>query len=334
MSLDPLLLDVLACPVDKGPLLWFEDEDVLYNPRLQEELRGGRRRPVMLVDEAVDVGDAEHERLMAKAEKDKVRATGPGRGVSEPGATSTRSGCGRPPPPCPSSSPAALERRRRRCSARGRRPRPRRRRAVVAFGLGTGALAAEAAAAARRPRPAVPFWVGAATRVPGVRRAGHAWCFAVVVSGGDRRDAGRGGASAAARGAGGGVGGDGGRRAGRAGRGRGFPWCPMPAAGRAAAARRSGRRPCRCSCALCRAGPRCRRPPRRRWPRRPRRWRAGATRTLATGGPAAELARRIGRTIPLVYGPRGVAAVAAQWWKACVNLNAKAPAFAAALPAL
>ena len=44
MSLDPLLLDVLACPVDKGPLLWFEDEDVLYNPRLQQELRRGRRR--------------------------------------------------------------------------------------------------------------------------------------------------------------------------------------------------------------------------------------------------------------------------------------------------
>ena len=29
MSLDPLLLDVLACPDDKGPLLWFEDEDIL-----------------------------------------------------------------------------------------------------------------------------------------------------------------------------------------------------------------------------------------------------------------------------------------------------------------
>ena len=36
MSLDPLLLDVLACPVDKGPLLWFADEDVLYNPRLKK----------------------------------------------------------------------------------------------------------------------------------------------------------------------------------------------------------------------------------------------------------------------------------------------------------
>ncbi len=46
------------------------------------------------------------------------------------------------------------------------------------------------------------------------------------------------------------------------------------------------------------------------------------------------LARRLGRTIPLVYGADGVAAVAAQWWKAGVNLNAKAPSFAASVPSL
>ena len=80
MSLDPLLLDVLACPVDKGPLLWFEDEDVLYNPRLKKSYRVEDGVPVMLVDEAVDVSDAEHERLMAKAEKDGVRATGSAEG--------------------------------------------------------------------------------------------------------------------------------------------------------------------------------------------------------------------------------------------------------------
>ena len=55
---------------------------------------------------------------------------------------------------------------------------------------------------------------------------------------------------------------------------------------------------------------------------------------LAPGAAAADLARRIGRTIPLVYGSTGTAAVAADWWKACVNLNAKAPAFAAAVPEL
>ena len=77
MSLDPLLLDVLACPVDKGPLLWFEDEDVLYNPRLKQSYAVVDGVPVLLVDEAVAVGDAEHERLMAKAESGQVRATGP-----------------------------------------------------------------------------------------------------------------------------------------------------------------------------------------------------------------------------------------------------------------
>ena len=80
MSLDPLLLDVLACPVDKGPLLWFEDEDVLYNPRLKKSYAVVDDVPVLLVDEAVDVGEAEHERLMTKAEKDGVRATGPAPG--------------------------------------------------------------------------------------------------------------------------------------------------------------------------------------------------------------------------------------------------------------
>lgn len=77
MSLDPLLLDVLACPEDKGPLLWFEDEDILYNPRLRKSYAVVDGVPVLLVDEAVVVGETEHERLMAKAETNNVRATGP-----------------------------------------------------------------------------------------------------------------------------------------------------------------------------------------------------------------------------------------------------------------
>jgi hypothetical protein len=55
---------------------------------------------------------------------------------------------------------------------------------------------------------------------------------------------------------------------------------------------------------------------------------------LAPGAPPEALARRLGRTIPLVYGSAGATAVAAQWWKTQVNLNAKAPAFAATLPDL
>ena len=43
MTLDPLLLDVLACPVDKEPLLWFADEEHPLQPPAPQELPGGRR---------------------------------------------------------------------------------------------------------------------------------------------------------------------------------------------------------------------------------------------------------------------------------------------------
>lgn len=50
--------------------------------------------------------------------------------------------------------------------------------------------------------------------------------------------------------------------------------------------------------------------------------------------PARELARKIGRTIPLVYGGGALGAVAAMRWKADINENAKAPAFWNAYPEL
>lgn len=49
---------------------------------------------------------------------------------------------------------------------------------------------------------------------------------------------------------------------------------------------------------------------------------------------AAEVARRIGRTIPLVHGGGAVGATAAQRWKTQINENAKAPAFWATQPEL
>jgi glucose/mannose-6-phosphate isomerase len=50
--------------------------------------------------------------------------------------------------------------------------------------------------------------------------------------------------------------------------------------------------------------------------------------------PARELARKIGRTIPLVYGGGALGRVAAQRFKNDINENAKAPAFSAAYPEL
>ena len=55
---------------------------------------------------------------------------------------------------------------------------------------------------------------------------------------------------------------------------------------------------------------------------------------VADGNPAAELARRIGRTIPLVYSSGAIGATAAQRWKTQVNENAKTPAFWALHPEL
>ncbi|HEY2332790.1 MAG TPA: Trm112 family protein [Acidimicrobiales bacterium] len=75
MPLDPLLLEILACPEDKGPLLYFADESVLYNPRLRRRYDIRDDIPVMLIDEATTVDDAEHARLLAKADADGVRPT-------------------------------------------------------------------------------------------------------------------------------------------------------------------------------------------------------------------------------------------------------------------
>lgn len=74
-TLDPRLLEILACPEDKGPLLYFADEQRLYNPRLHRSYPVRDGIPVMLIDEATSVEDAEHERLVARAEAEGIRPT-------------------------------------------------------------------------------------------------------------------------------------------------------------------------------------------------------------------------------------------------------------------
>jgi len=65
VALDPQLVEILACPEDKGPLLYFADEQALYNPRLKRRYAIRDDIPIMLVDEAETVDDAEHDRIMA-----------------------------------------------------------------------------------------------------------------------------------------------------------------------------------------------------------------------------------------------------------------------------
>jgi glucose/mannose-6-phosphate isomerase len=51
----------------------------------------------------------------------------------------------------------------------------------------------------------------------------------------------------------------------------------------------------------------------------------------AEGSAPEQVARRIGRTIPLIYGAGDLAALAAHHWKSQINENVKSPAFSASL---
>jgi len=62
--IDETLLGILVCPADRGPLLLVDQQ--LYNPRLRRAYRIEDGIPVLLVDEAVEVSDDEHARLVAR----------------------------------------------------------------------------------------------------------------------------------------------------------------------------------------------------------------------------------------------------------------------------
>jgi uncharacterized protein YbaR (Trm112 family) len=73
MALDPTLLEILACPEDKGSLLYFAQENALYNPRLKRRYAVKDDIPVMLVEESETVSQTEHDRLMKKAADEKLK---------------------------------------------------------------------------------------------------------------------------------------------------------------------------------------------------------------------------------------------------------------------
>jgi len=67
MSLDPLLLDLLACPIDKQPLLYLAEYDVLYNQRLRRSYQIRDGIPVMLADRGETVTAERHRNLLRRA---------------------------------------------------------------------------------------------------------------------------------------------------------------------------------------------------------------------------------------------------------------------------
>ena len=64
MSLDTLLLNLLACPIDKQALLYLAEYDVLYNPRLRRSYQIRDGIPVMLADRGETVTGERHRNLL------------------------------------------------------------------------------------------------------------------------------------------------------------------------------------------------------------------------------------------------------------------------------
>ncbi|HJM98905.1 MAG TPA: Trm112 family protein [Acidimicrobiales bacterium] len=64
MALDQQLLEILACPEDKGELMYFENENILYNPRLRRAYPIREGIPVLLIDEAEEISEERHTDLL------------------------------------------------------------------------------------------------------------------------------------------------------------------------------------------------------------------------------------------------------------------------------
>lgn len=75
MALATQLLNILACPSDKGPLLYFEEEQSLYNPRLKLRYSIVDDIPIMLIDKAETLDADEHDRLIALAAERHITPT-------------------------------------------------------------------------------------------------------------------------------------------------------------------------------------------------------------------------------------------------------------------
>ena len=77
MALDAALLQILACPEDKGPLYYLADEGdgLLYNPRLQRAYDVRDDIPIMLIDEARTLDAAEAARLQGRIDDEGIAAT-------------------------------------------------------------------------------------------------------------------------------------------------------------------------------------------------------------------------------------------------------------------
>ena len=75
MALDERLLDILACALDKGPLLYFAEDAALYNPRLHRMYRIDSDVPLMRADQSRPVDADLHRELIRRGAAGEARTT-------------------------------------------------------------------------------------------------------------------------------------------------------------------------------------------------------------------------------------------------------------------
>ncbi|MFF3400187.1 Trm112 family protein [Streptomyces sp. NPDC002659] len=66
MKPDDPLLQIIACPIDKGQLTLLLPEEVLYNPRLRRRYPIIDGIPQLLPSSGTRVPDDEHERILRR----------------------------------------------------------------------------------------------------------------------------------------------------------------------------------------------------------------------------------------------------------------------------
>jgi len=75
VSLDARLLEILACPDDKGPLYYFPADAFLFCPACRRRYEIRDDIPVMLLDEATVLSADDAEALLSRAKDEGITPT-------------------------------------------------------------------------------------------------------------------------------------------------------------------------------------------------------------------------------------------------------------------
>lgn len=75
MALDPQLLEILACPDDKGPLFYFESDAALLCPACRRRYAIADDIPDLLIEDAEVLDEAAVAALVERARREGIRPT-------------------------------------------------------------------------------------------------------------------------------------------------------------------------------------------------------------------------------------------------------------------